>query len=104
MKKTISSVVEHLISIVKNKSGCLHGKAIHSASLFQLLHQQQFCITAHGHTCIYVHVNPPYILPQRPDEQIEIFVVAVRLGIVSIAVEINLIRILALLTDRILLK
>ena len=83
---------------MKNKSGCLHGKAIHSASLFQLLHQQQFCITAHGHTCIYVHVNPPYILPQRPDEQIEIFVVAVRLGITSIVVEINSIRVVALLT------
>ena len=45
-----------------------------------------------------MHVNPPYILPQRPDEQIEIFVVAVRLGIISIVVEMNLIRVVALLT------
>ena len=43
-------------------------------------------------------MNPPYILPQRPDEQIEIFVVAVRLGIISIVVEINSIRVVALLT------
>ena len=43
-------------------------------------------------------MNPPYILPQRPDEQIEIFVVAVRLGIISIVVEMNLIRVVALLT------
>ena len=42
-------------------------------------------------------MNPPYILPQRPDEQIEIFVVAVRLGIISIVVEINSIRVVALL-------
>ena len=54
--------------------------------LFIPLHYSNYCISNNFVLQLmdkhvwYVHVNPPYILPQRPDEQIEIFVVARKIG------------------------